>query len=403
MNLLPKPLTNFVLLILISTLLVACGGSESESNATAGSLVKAEPLSDYTSDTQLRLITFSLRSGRSYDVEVVKLTYTTQLEDGYPVQASGIIAIPKSKAGASPLLSYQHSTLFKDSAVPSNDPLFDMTPILAASAGFVAVSPDYIGYGVSKSLTHPYTQAVPSANSVIDLIRAAKTYLEKRDVVLNGQLFLAGYSEGGYTTLAAHKRLEAEFADEFVVTASIAGGGAYDIRATADQIILNETSLNSPAYFGYLVHAYDRLYDLENLTLRAIASPHHRTIDNFYDGNSTGNMINALLPRNTSELLNPYFQSEYAGIAGELTLKYRLEQNNVYDWKPVAPVMLFHGQNDRHVGYFNATTTLAVMQANGAQSVTLTDCDAVPSSHINCGKEFATFLTSYLFDTATDR
>ena len=349
------------------------------------------------------MLLFSLVSGRSYDVEVVKLTYNTSLETGHVVQASGIVAIPKNKTGPSPLMSYQHATVFKDTAVPSNDPLFDMTPILAASAGFVSVAPDYIGYGSSKALTHPYIQAIPSANSVIDLLRAAKTYLKQREIALNNQLFLVGYSEGGYTTIAAHKQIESAFADEFLVTASIAGGGPYDIRGAANKTILNESTLDSPAHFGYVVHAYDRMYDLDNLTLRAIASPHHRTVDNYYDGNSTGSAINTVLPRNTSELFNAYFQSNYAGIAGELSLKYRLDQNNVYDWKPAAPVKLFHGQNDSYVDYSNATKALSVMQANGAESVTLTDCSAVPSNHTKCAVQFATFATSYLFTVATDR
>lgn len=404
MNILLKHLYNSVLLTLTAVLLNACGGSsDNQSEGPSGSIVKVEALSNYAVNTSARLIAFSFISGRDYDVEVVKLTYNTQLEGGQSVQASGIVALPKAKSGPSPLLSYQHATIFKDSAVPSNAPLFDMMPILAASAGFITVAPDYIGYGASKSLTHPYIQAVPSANSVIDLVRAAKTYLKQRDIALNDQLFLAGYSEGGYTTLAAHQRIESKFSEEFTVTASIAGGGSYDIRGTADQLILNEPILDSPAYFGYVVHAYDRLYDLDNLTLRAVASPHHRTIDNYYDGNSNGSTINALLPRNTNELFNPSFQSEYAGIAGELMLKYRLEQNSVYDWKPLAPVKLFHGQNDNYVDYANATTTLATMQANGAASVTLSDCGFVPSNHVNCAIEFATFATSYLFSVATDR
>jgi len=80
-----------------------------------------------------------------------------------------------------------------------------------------------------------------------------------------------------------------------------------------------------------------------------------------------------------------------------------LDQNNVYDWKPQAPVKLFHGQNDSYVRYDNATTALSTMQANGATSVTLTDCDVQPSTHVKCGAEFATFATQYLFTVATDR
>ena len=400
----PLYILRCVVLSLITMLLGACGGAATdEVNEPSGALLRVEPLNNYPVNNSFQLITFSLVSGRGYDVEVVKLSYSTSLEDGRSVQASGIVAIPKDKVGASPLLSYQHATLFKDTAVPSNDPLFDKTPILAASAGFVAVAPDYIGYGDSKSLTHPYIQAVPSANSVVDLIRAAKAYLEQRDIALNEQLFLVGYSEGSYATIAAHRHIEANFSDELTVTASIAGGGPYDVRAMADRVILNETGLDSPAHFGYVVHAYERLYDLDNLTLRAIASPHHKTIDDYYDGSSAGSTINALLPRSTSELFNPYFQSEYAGLVGELALKYQLERNNVYDWTPKAPVKLFHGQNDRYVDYANASNALATMQANGATDVTLTDCSQVPSSHLNCAVEFATFATTYLFSAATDR
>ena len=402
-----RRINKFVPLFFATTFLLACGGGSDEGadnlTATLGSFVKAEPLSDYAVSAYPSMLAFSAISGRSYDVEVVKITYNTALEAGDIVQASGIVAVPKAKSGSSPLLSYQHATLFKDTATPSNNPFFDKTPILAASAGFISVAPDYIGYGASKSLTHPYIQAVPSANSVIDLIRATKIYLAQRDIELNDQLFLAGYSEGGYVTLAAHQRIEAALADEFTVSASIAGGGPYDVRGMADHIILNATTLDSPAHFAYVVHAYDRLYELENLTLRAIASPHHMTIDNYYDGNSAASSIDAILTRNTNELFDPYFQSEYAGIAGELTLKYRLDQNNVYDWKPVAPVKLFHGQDDSYVRYENATTALATMQANGATSVTLTDCSAVQSSHVTCGAEFATFATNYLLTVATDR
>ena len=193
----PLYILRCVVLSLITMLLGACGGAATdEVNEPSGALLRVEPLNNYPVNNSFQLITFSLVSGRGYDVEVVKLSYSTSLEDGRSVQASGIVAIPKDKVGASPLLSYQHATLFKDTAVPSNDPLFDKTPILAASAGFVAVAPDYIGYGDSKSLTHPYIQAVPSANSVVDLIRAAKAYLEQRDIALNEQLFLVGYSEG---------------------------------------------------------------------------------------------------------------------------------------------------------------------------------------------------------------
>jgi hypothetical protein len=56
--------------------------------------------------------------------------------------------------------------------------------------------------------------------------------------------------------------------------------------------------------------------------------------------------------------------------------------SNVHDWKPAAPIRLFHGRDDQTVPYLASTRTLQAMQARGTGStVTLTDCNATPASH----------------------
>ena len=385
-------------------LLSACGGDKDEQKSTErGALLSSSSLAEYDVSDVLALAVFSIRSGRSYDIDVVKLTYNTALESGDIVTASGTIALPRNKTGASPMLSYQHATIFLNSVVPSNDPKFDMTPIFAASAGFVTVAPDYIGYGASNALSHPYIQAVPSANSVIDLIRAARTYLKQREISLNGQLFLAGYSEGAYVSMAAHQEMEASYPDEFSVTASVIGGGPYDVRGTVDDLLLNTARISSPSTIGYVAHAYDRYYELDNLTLRAIVSPHHMTVDNYYDGSRTGSAINSVLPRNTDDLFDSYFLSAYAGITGEMTLKYQLNQNDVYDWAPKAPIRLFHGSDDEIVPYANSIKAVSVMNENEGVDVTLTDCNSIQATHSNCAVGYATFALDYLLDESVGR
>ena len=400
-----RKLKSYVLPMAVALLLSACGGSDKDetSSTERGALLSSQSLSEYNVSDTLALAVFSLRSSRSYDIDIVRLTYNTVSEEGDIVKASGTVALPRGKTGASPLLSYQHATIFLNSVVPGNDPTFDFTPILAASAGFVTVAPDYIGYGASSEITHPYIQAEPSANSVIDLIRAVRTYLKERDISLNNQLFLAGYSEGAYVSMAAHQRMEALYPEEFSVTASVIGGGPYDVRGTVDELLLNTSRINSPATIGYVVHAYDHYYDLDNLTLRAIASPHNQTVDGYYDGSRSGSAINSVLPRDTDELFDRYFLSSYAGIAGELMLKYKLDENNVYDWTPQAPIRLYHGQNDDVVPYANAIKAVSVMNENEAFDVTLTDCDSIPSTHVKCAAGFAKFALDELLDLSIDR
>lgn len=403
-----QKLKSYSLPVFAALLLSACVGSEKDKEAVQepterGALLSSKPLTEYRANDGLGFAVLALGAGRSYDIEVVKLTYSTELESGDTVTASGTISFPKNKTGASPLLSYQHATIYHNDSVPSNDPKFDLTPVFAATAGFVAVAPDYIGYGTSSNLPHPYIQAVPSANSVVDLIRAARTYVEQKGISLNDQLFLAGYSEGAYTSMAAHQQMETDFPDEFLVAANVIGGGPYDVRGTVDELLLNTTRINSPSVIGFMVHAYDRYYELDNLTLRAVASPHHMTVDNYFDNYRTGSAINSVLPRNSDELFNSYFLSEYAGIAGELTLKYQLDQNNVYDWAPKAPIRMFHGANDETVPYANSIKAVSVMNENEGVDVTLKDCESIPSTHVKCAAGFAIFALDYLLDESVDR
>jgi alpha-beta hydrolase superfamily lysophospholipase len=71
--------------------------------------------------------------------------------------------------------------------------------------------------------------------------------------------------------------------------------------------------------------------------------------------------------------------------------------SDVYDWRPEAPVHLFHGRDDRTVSYLNASSTLQAMQARGAGNlVSLTDCMAQPAGHPECVLPYWRFLLDTL-------
>ena len=53
-------------------------------------------------------------------------------------------------------------------------------------------------------MLHPYMVALPSATSVVDMIRAGKNLCDSLNVLISEDVFLAGYSEGGFVTMAAH-------------------------------------------------------------------------------------------------------------------------------------------------------------------------------------------------------
>ena len=87
-----------------------------------------------------------------------------------------------------------------------------------ASMGYLVVVPDYLGFGTSNVM-HPYTHAVPLISSIIDIMRAGISFSSQNQIALDGRIFLTGYSEGGYATLVTQRAIEAEYSQEFNLTA----------------------------------------------------------------------------------------------------------------------------------------------------------------------------------------
>ena len=54
-----------------------------------------------------------------------------------------------------------------------------------------------------------------------------------------------------------------------------------------------------------------------------------------------------------------------------VALSKALADNDIYDWKPTAPLALFHGTADDYVPFFNSQDAYDAMQARGATQVTL--------------------------------
>lgn len=299
-----------------------------------------------------------------YAVQAWRLSYLTVDEQGRQTVASGLVGIPKKPANApSPVLSYQHATIKNQADAPSSLTKLGDPPVVLASLGYIVLASDYVGYGVSAGLPHPYLMSAPSASAVIDLLTAAKYWRQTQRVPDNKQLFMTGYSEGGYVTVAAHRALQAGSSthrDELVRV--VAGAGPYDVGATMDALI--EIMRRDYAPLGYL---------LDPGFLRFLSDTDRR---------HARELLMALL----------------VGIDGDVTISptvidYFLADNraaidslsSVYDWAPQVPLDLFHGRDDRTVPYLSATNTLQAMQARGAGNrVSLTECVAQPAGHKEC-------------------
>lgn len=317
-----------------------------------------------------------------YDVEAWRLEYLSSDANGAPVRASGLVALPLKRAGApSPVLSYQHATIFRDAQAPSNALAAGELPLVLASLGYLTVAADYVGYGVSRGQPHPYLLAGPSAAAVLDLLTAARTWRLRNAVADNGQLFLAGYSEGGYATLAAHRALEQGGAGPLRndLVAVVPGAGPYDLLATLDAQL--ERVRQENALLGALINP--GFLSQQSASVRAEV----RRL-----------LVRALLPGDADVSLDTRFIDAYLNDDRALIAS----QSNVHDWAPTVPLRLFHGRDDLTVPYVSSSRTLAAMQARGSTQVTLTDCPTQPAGHLECVPAYLQFLLTQLGQRARD-
>ncbi|HTE18503.1 MAG TPA: lipase family protein, partial [Armatimonadota bacterium] len=158
-----------------------------------------------------------VRNGvRAYAVE-----YRTLDPHGRPAVASGLVAVPQGTRSPLPLLAYHHGTALFRTDVPSNPFTLEAQAAVGifAAAGYLVVAPDYHGLGKSPG-GQTFEQAEPLAVAGLDMLRAGTRLAKKARVRLNGQLFLCGYSQGGYATMALHRLLEREPQPGLRVTAS---------------------------------------------------------------------------------------------------------------------------------------------------------------------------------------
>lgn len=318
----------------------------------------------------------------SNGVDLWQLEYETPDATGAPVTASGLLALPQGLDRAAPLLSYQHGTLHRWNEAPSMAEALDYTATLAmASTGYIAQAPDFIGFGSSRGL-HPYVHAATEASAVIDMLRATRTYLDQNAISWNQQLFLVGYSQGGHATMATHRELEANYSDEFTVTASAPMAGPYDMSGTMLDLLLSPEPYDSPNYLPYLIFGYNLAYNWFASPKDVFTAPYDETLPPLFDGESTGSQIDAAMPDVPKEILLP---SLITAIETDTEHPWRLilRENDVYDWKPEAPVRMFHCAGDTTVPKANSTIALARFQELGAESVELIDPFAF-AGHADC-------------------
>jgi len=344
-----------------------------------------------------------------YGYRAYKIPYLTTNEEGETISASGLMVVPTGmpeivyQIGLS-LVSDDHGTIMKDSEAPTvlaqstNSP--DGSAIIMTSlAGFVTLQPDYVGFGDSREQYHPFVLKKSLANATIDFIYAAQKFAAENNIKLNGQLFLTGYSEGGYASLATLQAIEA--GHKFLeVTMAAPMAGPYDMNTTAFGV-LSQPNISVPSFMANVGYSYATAYSqpLDSV----FNEPYASEVEELMSGSYSSTEVDAQLTDVTTgnyglfsmAFINEFFNND------QQWFREAMVENSIHNWKPTAPVRFVHCEGDDVIPYSISELTVNSMKQMGATDVALMPVESLLGisqklGHSACGL-YAYGLTAQMF------
>lgn len=399
-----------------AALLSACGGGGGGGDPSRGLLV--EPATVVTTMTAAQLDATTAATGlqalsgkAKCDVKVVALNYYTAGVKGEISNASGVMLVPAGTCTTpAALVAYAKGTDVQKPRTLAN-PTDGETVLLAAmyaAQGYAVVASDYLGFAKSAYTYHPYLHADSEASSVIDSIRAARNAAGSVGASLSGKVMLTGYSQGGHSSMAAHRAAERDNASEINVVAGAHLAGPYNLSG----------SLKSPVviagyqfFVPYLVTAWQKVYGtIYSKTTDAFKAPY-------------ADYIESLLPNPTLNYTTLVTSGKLPGAAGETPTQARDamfqsafitdvqtnpnsglylagKQNDLLGWSPKAKVLLCGGAGDPTVPpALHQIPMKADFDSRNLTNVSSVDVDALVQATYGPGGKAPTDPTTAAFAT----
>jgi predicted esterase len=320
------------------------------------------------------------------DVQMVDITYTTVAPDGStPVDASGVVMIPTGAAcpGPFPLVAYSRGTdLDKARALAApGDEEAQLVAALVASQGFMVAATDYLGYARSTWPEHPYLHADSQASANIDALRAARELAAQRNLLLDGRIFVTGYSQGGHAAMATQKAIETNYAAEFTLAGAGHMSGPYNLLGSVHRALekLPLGDLGSTYYIPFAVTSFQKVYkDIYAAPSQFFQSPYDATIETLFPGPSDVSLPDLISEDKLPILLSSLVTDDFitAALDPASPLYRALSLNSPTGFAPKAPTLLCGGSRDPVVGFANTEEAAAAFQSAGATSISVFDVES---------------------------
>lgn len=312
-------------------------------------------------------------------VRLYRVTYDSMIPEmgNKPTRASGLLAIPDTAEKTFPIVSYQHGTVYGRHEVPSfpeESPETQLMIAQFAGQGYVVFGADYFGLGTSAE-AEGYMVKASHQQACQDMILAGRRVLDQMKIG-GGKLFLSGWSQGGFVTMACLEKLEA---------AGIPVAGAATASAPLDVFALLNGFLSFPrkndaTWLNSIIilsaFAFENYYSVPGLAHSVIADAYYDNAKAAYDREPFNA---AKIPVDLRKLMKPdYFDPQFFARSAYGRL---IATTQAYRWVIKSPVRNYYGEADEAITPGVGRMAMTYQQAMGSGNTTVEAVSTGPTTH----------------------
>jgi pimeloyl-ACP methyl ester carboxylesterase len=302
-------------------------------------------------------------------VRLYRVTYSSVIPEinNKPTVTSGLLAVPDTEEKSFPTVSYQHGTVYDRHEVPSfmeQSPETQLMIAQFAGQGYMVIGADYFGLGTSKE-AEGYMVKGSHQQATYDMLMASRAVTASMNLS-SDKLFLAGWSQGGFVTMAMLEKLEA---------AGVKVDGAVTASAPLDVFALMEGFLVYPRKFDAVwlnsimilsSFSYETYYGVPGLARTLLTDEYYAIAKKAYDREPFNP---AEITTDLRKLIRPeFFEPQFFANSAFGKL---IASAQAYRWVIKSPVRNYYGETDEAitVGVGRMAVNYAQAMGSGNQNV----------------------------------
>ncbi len=296
-------------------------------------------------------------------VKLYRVTYSSVVPErgNKPIAATGLVAVPDIAGTSFPMVSYQHGTVYGKQEVPSFPDQSPETQLMLAQfagQGYIVIGADYFGMGPSKE-PEGYMVKASHQQATYDMLLASRAVLA--DLKLsNTKLFIGGWSQGGFITMAFLEKLEAAGVK---IDAAATASAPVDVSVVLNGF-LSFPRKNDAAWVNSLFilssFAFENYYGVPGLS-RSLFNDEYYDLARKVYLREPFNVAD--VPTDLHKLIKPdYFNAQFFA---ESAYGKLVAQTQAYRWVIKSPVRNYYGEADEAIAVGVGQLAMTYQRAMG--------------------------------------